>query len=154
MEKKIWNKPEMNEFAFAANEYVATSCGSGMTYKFKCDAGLVEKDNPWYEILPGQEPTIWEPTYGDLTDNDGNLYTPDNYGMTSSYHACGKPHQASVEDEFVLGRFYQNGGNDDLSGSWKQVYIWIEKISGIFGSRKNYHATTNLDKDHWETNKS
>ena len=23
MEKRIWTKPEMNEFAFAANEYVA-----------------------------------------------------------------------------------------------------------------------------------
>lgn len=31
MEKRIWSKPEMNEFAFAANEYVST-CYSG-----RCD---------------------------------------------------------------------------------------------------------------------
>lgn len=153
MEKRIWSKPEMHEFAFAANEYVASACGGGTTYKFKCDAGLVEKENPLYP-LPGQEPTYWAPTYGDLTDSKGNLYTPDNYGLTSRYHACGETHEASVEDEFVLGRFYENGGNDNLSGPWTEVYIWIEKISGIFGSRKDYHATTNLDKDHWETNKS
>lgn len=149
MEKKIWSKPEMHEFAFAANEYVATSCGDGTTYNFKCDAGLVEKENPNYiPWWPGSEPTIWEPTYGDLTDSEGNLYTS---GKNIAYHACGKPHQASVEDEFVRGRFYENGGNDNLSGRWTEVYIWIEKISGIF---RNYHATTNLDKDHWETNKS
>ena len=148
MEKRIWSKPEMNEFAFAANEYVAACGDSGTTYLFKCDAGLVEKNNPLYPYLPGQEPTYWAPTYGDLTDSEGNLYTS---GKNKYYYACGDTHEANVEDEFVRGRFYENGGNDNLSGRWTEVYIWIEKISGIF---RNYHATTNLDKDHWETNKS
>lgn len=152
MDKMMWSKPEMNEFAFAANEYVAACGDSGTTYMFKCDAGLVEKDIPWYPY-PGQEPTYWAPTYGDLTDSEGNLYTS---GKDTAYHACGVTHQANVEDEFVLGRFYDNDGNDDLSGAWKAVYIWIEKkFSYITQSWYNdYHATKNLDKEHWETNKS
>ena len=34
MEKRIWSKPEMNEFAFAANEYVAACGDNGSDYLF------------------------------------------------------------------------------------------------------------------------
>ena len=43
MEKRIWSKPEMNEFAFAANEYVA-AC-----WKIKCNVpfgfGFFDRNN-------------------------------------------------------------------------------------------------------------
>lgn len=38
MEKRTWIKPEMNELAFAANDYVAACGDSGTVYKFVCDA--------------------------------------------------------------------------------------------------------------------
>ncbi len=38
MEKRIWSKPEMNEFVFAANEYVAACGDQNRVYKFICDA--------------------------------------------------------------------------------------------------------------------
>lgn len=47
MEKRIWSKPEMHEFAFAANEYVST-CYSG-----NCDieAGAVKPKDTWGETV-------------------------------------------------------------------------------------------------------
>ena len=158
MEKKIWSKPEMNEFAFAANEYVAACGDSGSKYYFKCDAGGGYVDNPDYNpSLPTfgdfNKPTIWQSTEGDLTDANGNLFTS---GSDRYYYACGDTHEASTEDEFVLGRFYANGGNDNLSGAWTSVYVWIEKVwsSWTHSWYENYHATTNIDIEHWETNKS
>lgn len=64
MEKRIWSRPEMNEFAFAANEYVST-CYSGV-----CDthAGNVEPK----DIFLGEVITWWKKIFFAWDDKNGN----------------------------------------------------------------------------------
>lgn len=143
MEKKIWSKPEMNEFAFAANEYVASACGpdaGGVVYGFECNAG------------GGVSGELWN---HDKTENytDGRFHDELGYNRYDDYHACGEKHEASSQDEFVKGWFQTGEGQ---STAWMEVYIWFEKIKlpGILGTWHDIHATDKLDKQTWEVLKS
>ena len=140
MEKRIWSKPEMHEFAFAANEYVAAACGpdaGGVVYGFKCDAG------------GGEDGELWN---YDKTENytDSQFHDELGYSRYASYSACKKTHEASSQDEFVRG-WFQTGGSRGKPEVWTEVFIWFEKLS-----RWSYdiHATENLNKQTWEVLKS
>lgn len=148
MEKKIWSKPEMNEFAFAANEYVA-ACGDGRKYEFECNA-------------PGG--TLYY--YNDLRVTENNP-VPSDWDQHSAskpwlfygeYDPCNKEHEAPVTDEFYWGYIdydhdqvhdYQseNGGS-----VVETVIVWLER--SWLGIIKNYHATKELNMSSWTTSKS
>lgn len=157
MEKRIWSKPEMNEFAFAANEYVAACGDSGTDYLFTCDAG------------GGKYGYVWMET-NSPTDDWNGLQTDDSLGIwdpqqsldqlrSMTYHACGETHTASTTDEFMKGYYISR---DDWNSGWSlngfdlaavikkaiQVYIWGGR------EKTNTHCTTNLNMDTWETAKS
>ena len=149
MEKKIWSKPEMNEFAFAANEYVAACGDEHKKYLFTCDGGGGEYGGVWLE------------TDGDAnnlqTDDEWVWNNPDNHwqggyvdeGDTRisrserSYHACGKTHEASTTDDFLFGWF-----KGFTTGIIKKVIIWRGSNGG------EVHCTENLDINSWTTAKS
>ena len=142
MEKRIWSKPEMNEFAFAANEYVAAACGpdaGGVVYGFECNAG------------GGVSGELWN---YDKTENYTDYKYHDELGNSryDSYHACGEKHEASSQDEFVRG-WFQTGGSWGKPTVWTEVYIWFEKLTSG-KNRFDIHATENLNKQTWEVLKS
>ena len=149
MEKRIWSKPEMHEFAFAANEYVAACGDQNKVYKFVCDAaeGIL---NFYNDILGfGKKP-------GFDYDENGDLIKPNNWNdyystQLGSYHPCDSKHEASVTDDFYWGFVdYNNNGKHDSSDDEKDetVIVWLGEW-GNFG-----HATKNLNTKTWETAKS
>lgn len=152
MEKMMWSKPEMNEFAFAANEYVASSCGDGgATYNFKCNAPV----NGNVTTLNGF--TGDELYYYRDAKVDAGVSMPtdwDNMEKTSLgvYHPCDQTHSAPVSDEYYWG-FVDNdndGKHDSVGDLIETVIVWVEKkwftASG--------HATKNLNIKTWQIAKS
>ena len=134
MEKRIWSKPEMNEFTFAANEYVAACGDQNRVYKFVCDAA-----KKWGFNLGGS-------VYVESNKQNGFQQSGSNKDdYLGEYHSCQETHEASVLDEFLHGWFKPNGLIDTEA---REVYIW----RGEDGN--NIHCTTNLDMTTWETAKS
>ena len=136
--KKRSERPVMNAQVFMANEYVASSCGeSESVYKFKCDAGGGQSGNVYRETN-GVEGL--QKSYGwnnGLIEPDTNLTS----GL-SSYHACGKTHEAPTDDDFLNGYFVPIGRGETVP-----VLIWTE-------NNTNVHCTTNLDIESWEITRS
>lgn len=125
---KSYKKPVLNVERFTPNEFIA-SCGDTEygNYLFECDApgGLLY----YYG-------TDW---WGDKEAKYLGNYTP-----------CSRKHEASRESEFPDGFIdYNRNGREDKG---EAVIVWIER--GPWGSIRNAHATTNLDRDSWETAKS
>ena len=152
MEKRIWSKPEMNEFAFAANEYVAACGDQNSVFKFVCDAvgGWLYYYKNWTvkvengvtnkpESFPG----------GPVSDREGNQEagTKRLNSIFGSYNPCGATHEASVTDDFYWG-FVDYNNNLMNDGDDETVIVW----RGENGD--NGHATKNLDMATWETAKS
>lgn len=83
----------------------------------------------------------------------GRLYYYNNRGRAEyigNYTPCSEKHQASMASEFPDGFIdYNKNGRED---SGEAVVVWIER--GWWGSIANAHATTNLDRESWETVKS
>lgn len=83
----------------------------------------------------------------------GSLYYYNNRGQAKyigNYTPCSEKHQASMASEFPDGFIdYNKNGRED---SGEAVVVWIER--GWWGSIANAHATTNLDRESWETVKS
>lgn len=155
MEKKIWSKPEMNEFAFAANEYVAACGDSGKKYLFECNAPRGTLN--YYTDARVQE--------NQGAPDDFSKYNRKwNYLPGVSYHPCTEKHTADASDDFFWGYidYNQNGKHDteeytDDSGNvWSEtVVVWVQKLFDLFGKPiSNYHATNNLNINTWETQKS
>lgn len=149
MEKKIWSKPEMNEFAFAANEYVAACGDENKKYLFTCDAGGGQSGYVWIEDN-NQDGLQSDKSF---TDNPWGGWNPnDSYdSYLGSYHACGKTHEASTTDDFYNG--YYLAEDDWKDGNFNvldvlKVIIW----RGPLGL--NTHCTTNLNMSSWTTAKS
>ena len=121
---KSYIKPVFNVEHFTANEYVA-ACGDTQYGNY-----LVECDAP-----------------------SGRLYYYNNWNRAEfigDYTPCSKKHEASRESEFPNGFVdYNRNGKEDTG---EAVIVWIER--GMFGNIRNAHATTNLDRDSWETAKS
>ena len=134
-------KPTMEGEVFAANEYIAATCGdSGVIYKFKCDAG------------GGAYGTVYLETNG----QDGlqtNGRDADQY-LTSTYHACGTSHEADSNDQFLDG-YYVNTkwvSTGIFQGHWETTTTPVIVWRGPNGD--NTHCTVNLNMDSWETAKS
>lgn len=83
----------------------------------------------------------------------GPLYYYNNRGRAQyigSYLPCKEDHQANMASEFPDGFIDYNGNGREDSG--EKVVVWIER--GWWGTISNAHATTNLDRESWETVKS
>ena len=118
-------KPTMEGEVFAANEYIASECGSTEygKYLFTCDAPA------------------------------GRLYYYDNWGdahRLGSYTPCEKKHEADMASEFPKGFIDYNRNGREEEG--EAVIVWIERSP--WGSIRNAHATTNINQDSWEVVKS
>ena len=83
----------------------------------------------------------------------GTVYT-DARGRIGGYEPCNKTHEASSDEVFESGFVDRNRNGRKDEG--EAAYIWLEMGRNIFGHSyiKNWHATTNLDMDKWETAKS
>ena len=145
MEKRIWSKPEMHEFAFAANEYVA-ACGDRKSYKFECNAEV--RGN--YTDASGQK---WDNLYyysgarvnaDEPAPTDWDKMTATKLGK---YHPCNDTHKAPVSEAYYWGFVdNDNDGKHNSSGSLiETVIVWIER--GWLGY--DAHATKELDINTW-----
>lgn len=123
-------KPTMEGQVFAANEYIASSCGeSGVTYYFECNAG-----SRWKEYA--------------IKDSRGRVATISGKYMDGHryyYHPCGETHVAESDSGFLTG--YHLDDPDTRKDENIEVIIWTE-----YG--RDVHCTTNLNMDNWETQKS
>ena len=128
MTKMTWTRPMTEVQQFAANEYVA-ACGDTEfgAYKFVCDAA------------------------------GGNLFYFDEHGhaiqagyLTGGYTPCAKTHTADKADEVPNG-FVDYNGNFKMDAG-EEVVVWLEKDK--WGVNRNWHATTNLNRESWEVTKS
>ena len=160
MEKRIWSKPEMNEFVFAANEYVATSCGDGgTTDKFTCDAGEGTATHVGYGSLRDPKSCWCGTIHTSRHDFEGDRYFKvyqDNNGVfgeqiASRYHACGETHEATVGKGESFGDVFFAGWMDDrLTDVVEKIKVMIWR--GADGD--NCHCTENLNVSTWEIAKS
>lgn len=145
MEKRIWSKPEMNEFVFAANEYVAAACGDGgKTYKFKCDGesgGIFDGGKVyWYKDLDAEK----NPDAADWSTEEWQKH---DYEFRSLYYPCGATHEADSGSGFFWGfleTILGNGKHD----KGETVIVWRGE------NNNDTHVTKNLDISSWETAKS
>lgn len=148
MEKKIWSKPEMHEFAFAANEYVAACGDNGSKYLFKCDAwgGVLHYFKNLLVSKDAAQPKWDEVDYSQAGDT-----------TIGSYFPCGREHEASTSSDFYWGYIdYDRDNSHDPNGGTlgllptpkETVIVW----RGPNGN--NGHATKNLNINDWEVAKS
>ena len=137
--KKEWINPLTIVQKFAANEYIAACGDSGVTYKFQCNAP------------------------------EGTLYYYPDANTSAKYLGSFHPnptkeHIAESTADFYNGFVdYNNNGQEDAD---EKVIVWIEystytvpSIPGIFEGGtyteiKDFHATTKLNMNSWETAKS
>lgn len=127
--KKRYERPSAYIEEFTPNEYVAACGDKGTIYKFECNAGT-KKENSQYHYR--------------VTDENGNL-------ITSNYEPCGETHQASAEDEFIIG--YIDDKDTRQTDEHIKVYIWRPWVQDPW-LRKDTHCTLDLSKNNWQTNKS
>jgi hypothetical protein len=83
----------------------------------------------------------------------GKLYYYNDRGKAQyigNYTPCSEKHQASMASEFPDGFIDYNRNEREDDG--EAVVVWIER--GWWGSISNAHATTNLNRESWETVKS
>ena len=123
MEKMIWEKPEMNEVAFAANEYVA-SCDDTVSkfWKFICNVG----GGQWMDIYKG--------TYDSTKDDRWNHNNSENLTSDGWYYACGTEHYVKQEEGVTWDTVFAKGWADsdywepgllnDHINYTQDVYIW------------------------------
>lgn len=132
MNKNVWVQPQTAVQQFVANEYVASSCGSGTTYWFECNAGskgtfanrVYEESNN----VPGLQTELGGDTLRSIT-----------------YHACGDRHKVTKDEKFLTGYVQTWVSDDFLSGHWgepQEVLIWTNHGT-------NTHCTTELNPEDW-----
>ena len=146
MEKRIWSKPEMNEFAFAANEYVAACGDENKKYLFECNAG---REDRYYNVFLNGDDGMAE-TEDDIAWAASEWYSPvenANGKVMSSYHPCLGTHEAPVADIFKKGYMFIQGLFGFNSGKRIDVFVWTDNDT-------NVHCTENLDINSWTTAKS
>ncbi|MDN0044588.1 hypothetical protein [Mediterraneibacter glycyrrhizinilyticus] len=124
MDKRVWEQPMTMVQKFEANEYVA-ACGDTEYGKY---------------LFTCNAPR-------------GILYYYDWRGRAhrlGSYVPCDDKHRTYRDSEFPDGFVdYNRNGKEDKG---EAVIVWLER--GPFGGIWDGHATTNLDRDSWETAKS
>lgn len=126
--RKSYVKPVIISEIFDSENYCAscehTEDGYGGKYYFECNAGTRD-----YE---GQYPYA-------LYYSDGTFVT--------NYEPCGDTHEAETDGVF------RDGYMDDRRTTEEEqipVIIWVENPNSLF--RRDYHCTTNLDRDTWKKN--
>ena len=138
MEKRIWSKPEMNEFAFAANEYVA-AC-----WKINCNVewgfGFIDNNgNKLWDKVIDRLLTPWKKEWDwgklDYVDTD----TPENV------HGCGEWHKGveGVPDDGPEANAVWSPAN---GGDNYDVYYWRDGNGAL-----DVHFSKAEDAQ-WETN--
>ena len=154
MEKRIWSKPEMHEFAFAANEYVST-CYSG-----NCDikAGAVKpKDTMWLPIVGEQVLSWWYKIFfaWDDKNNDnkvdyfdgeiGGVINDDNDPCNAPFNLEGRYQKVASPD--ILYYEYFNGYKPETEITnetvWETAYHFE---SGSHWYDKNTHLCSVLNE--------
>ena len=135
--KKIWTKPMATVEEFAANEYVAACGDMNTVYKFTCDAP--EGTVYYYRTSDGKI---------DGYDTSGNAAT-----RLGGYEPCAEKHEAPTTGDFYDGFVDRNSNKRCDEG--ENAIIWVEWETW-FGNTyaENWHATTKLDMNSWETTKS
>ena len=135
--KKVWESPKIEVQQFTANEYVAACGDQHKVYKFVCDA---PKGTMYYY-----------PTRDNATD--GVYMGTGSATELGGYTPCDKKHEAPASSAFYDGfvDYNRNRKHDDGEG----VIVWVE-TGNIFGYTyiDNWHGTTKLDMNAWETAKS
>ena len=136
MEKMMWTKPEMNEFAFAANEYVA-ACGdiTSRIYNFICNA-----------------------TAGFLYyyDRDNNNKQED----LGFYYPCKETHKVEVEvgsgEELPFYEGFVDYNGNEKENDNEHVAVWIEWGTDYWGKKyvDDAHAMKALSITEIEADKS
>lgn len=147
MEKMVWVKPEMNDIAYGASEYVAACGGTETTYYFECDApaGTLYIYNNMsisgsYTVNDKSDPAGW-------TTNEWSTYLSNNdeaRQRLGSYHPCSEDHEASTSQGFFWGFVNRNGGGDSVVHDDNETVIVWRGPNG-----NNGHATSQLDIDTW-----
>lgn len=147
MEKRIWSKPEMNEFAFAANEYVAACGDENKKYLFECNAG---REDRYYNVFLNGDDGMAE-TEDDIAWAASEWYSPvenANGEAMSGYDPCFETHEAPFANIFQKGYMFLQGVLTGINmGKRIDVLVWTENDT-------NVHCTTNLDMKTWQTAKS
>ena len=139
---KKYKKPVLNVEHFTANEFIAACHDKNTVYKFTCDAGNGVYGGV-YQETNGQPGLQIGRRNGDRRISS----------RETSFHACGKTHEASTTSDFIQNCYYIPGSAKDRRGNWDtsqaiNVIVW----RGQYGN--NVHCTTNLDMNTWETAKS
>lgn len=150
MEKMVWEKPEMNDIAFGASEYVAACGDSGANYFFTCDAGS-KQSNGYYVYVDVTNDGPTDDDLGWLTywNWNGDMYEGRETKKTgATYKPCGSTHEASTDDDFLNGYMYEANRweTGHKNETWIDVIIWGEE------DNSNTHCTTNLDISTWKVN--
>lgn len=159
MEKKIWSKPEMNEFAFAANEYVAACGDENKIYNFDCNApaGWVLGRPLYYYENAKVDADVGMPT---------DWSTRTDAVEVGNYRPCGDTHSTPVSSDYYWGfvdtdwngvhRYEEEVIDLPVVGTIKRaietVIVWLERDEQ--GKIVNGHATPDLDMRSWTTSKS
>ena len=159
MDKMMWSKPEMNEFAFAANEYVASCGDNGQNILFTCDAGggaygyvwTETTGDDWDNLKNGQGLDTKRSYLGGPVDGSFPGYSEYDDLISITYHACDIKHETSRYSDFKKGYYLArdkwNNGNFQLSDVLN-VLIWRG------ADNDDVHCTTKLDINSWEVAKS
>ena len=141
MEKMIWAKPEMNEVAFAANEYVAACVDTTSTFwKFVCDFGGGASMDIWKGV--------WDPNKS-VDENKANseLLTEDSWFIVTipgAYHACGEEHYIDAsqnKDDIFFQGWADSNYDDDVTNYAGNVTIWRGP------NNDNVHASSALKEN-------
>ena len=143
MTKNVWVQPQTVVQQFVANEYVASSCGSGTKYIFQCTGGTVNVNLGIFgkHDVPIKNGQVYLETNGTPGLQDSDTYL-------SGYHACNERHEADTTDDFLNGYLVVDILGFPVSFASAPVIVW----RGENGD--NTHCTSNLDMNHWETTKS
>ena len=168
MEKMIWEKPQMNEVAFAANEYVAACGDNGTIYNFLCNAGVkygtfsvwAGYDDDWNDVYEtvGWVGQIWEETNElagfqyERSQVNGKWYSADT--KLGGFHGCNEKHTTESGADFYDGYYVKSEEGYDEWG-YTYDYNTVDNVKiwkGLNGT--GLHATDNLDINSWETAKS
>lgn len=129
-----WERPMVVVDTFAANEFVSTCGDQNTVYMFECDA---PRGTVYY--YPNSDGQI-----------DGKHNPSDSREWLGGYYPCHKKHEAPKADVFYDGFIDYNNNLKHDDG--ESVIVWLER--GRWGNIKDWHATTQLNMNNWDTAKS
>lgn len=142
LNKRMYIKPVLESETFVPQNYIAACGEENKVYLFTCDGGggadggVWKDDNGVTGLQTKSSGSWWDGTY---VRADTQITW-----SSSSYHACGKTHEAKTTDDFILNCWYKNY----RTGEKIRVTVW----RGPNGN--NVHCTEQLDINSWTTVKS